>query len=535
MSEGKLGQKKIENIKEVSGAWRNVNSIIAMVGTLLILIGLPLVFQDYYFNILKVKYYFYCTVVIAMAVALIITAIIFYYIYTKEIEGRAIKNIINKLSLCSLSVPDWAMIAFVVAATISTFQSDYIYESFWGNEGRFCGLFLILLYGICFFIVSRYLDFKQWYLDAFLAAGVVVSSIGILHFFKIDPIGFKENITPYDYDIFTSTIGNINTYTSYIALIAGASVVLFSMEENAVKKIWYTFCMVLAFCSLLMGASDNAYLALVALLGLLPLYLFDKLKGIKNYVCILAILASEFMLIGCISDKWAEKVLDISGIFKIVSGFNLLPYITLALWLITAALHVVDCRQRQSRENNIGRYIWLGLIILVSIVVIYILYDANLRGDGEKYGILQPYVVLDNNWGTNRGYIWRLAMRIYNDFPIVHKIFGSGPDTFGILTVTQYFDEMAGMYGQKFESVHNEYLQYFVTIGIVGITAYLSLLISSLARMVRNSHNNPAVMAIVFSVISYGAQAVVNISVPIVAPIMMLLIMMGLSDSKNSI
>lgn len=126
-------------------------------------------------------------------------------------------------------------------------------------------------------------------------------------------------------------------------------------------------------------------------------------------------------------------------------------------------------------------------------------------------------------------------MRIYNDFPIFHKIFGSGPDTFGILTVTQYFDEMAGMYGQKFESVHNEYLQYFVTIGIVGITAYLSLLISSLARMVRNSHNNPAVMAIVFSVISYGAQAVVNISVPIVAPIMMHLIMMGLSDSKNSI
>ena len=118
MSEGKLGQKKIENIKEVSGAWRNVNSIIAMVGTLLILIGLPLVFQDYYFNILKVKYYFYCTVVIAMAVALIITAIIFYYIYTKEIEGRAIKNIINKLSLCSLSVPDWAVVAFVVEATI---------------------------------------------------------------------------------------------------------------------------------------------------------------------------------------------------------------------------------------------------------------------------------------------------------------------------------------------------------------------------------------------------------------------------------
>ena len=41
--------------------WKKVNSIIAMVGTLLILIGLPLVFQDYYFNLLDVKYYYYCS------------------------------------------------------------------------------------------------------------------------------------------------------------------------------------------------------------------------------------------------------------------------------------------------------------------------------------------------------------------------------------------------------------------------------------------------------------------------------------------
>jgi len=94
---------------------------------------------------------------------------------------------------------------------------------------------------------------------------------------------------------------------------------------------------------------------------------------------------------------------------------------------------------------------------------------------------------------------------------------------------------MLRIYNQKFESVHNEYLQYFVTLGIVGIIAYLNLLISSLVRMIRRSGGNPAVMAIVYSVISYSAQAVVNISVPIVAPIMLLLIMMGLSDSKDSI
>ena len=515
--------------------WKKVNSIIAMVGTLLILIGLPLVFQDYYFNLLDVKYYYYCAVIIGMIIAIIITACIFLHQDMREFGGGTLKKIVSGFSFCSLRFVDWAMIAFIVAATISTLQSDYFYESFWGNEGRFCGLFLILLYGICFFIISKCLDFRQWYLDVILAAGVVVSLIGILHFFYIDPIGFKENISPYDYNIFTSTIGNINTYTSYIALITGTSAILFSMETKTVKKVWYALCMIVAFCSLLMGGSDNAYLALLALLGMMPLYLFNKMRGIKNYFSILAILCSEFMLIGFISDKWADRVLEISGIFNMISDFSLLPFITMVLWVFVVALYTMDSAQKQSRETKIARNIWLGMLIVVVAIVAYILYDANFRGNGDKYGSLQAYLVLDNNWGTNRGYIWRLAIRIYKDFPISHKIFGSGPDTFGILTVTQYYDEMLRIYNQKFESVHNEYLQYFVTLGIVGIIAYLNLLISSLVRMIRRSGGNPAVMAIVYSVISYSAQAVVNISVPIVAPIMLLLIMMGLSDSKDSI
>ena len=39
----------------------------------------------------------------------------------------------------------------------------------------------------------------------------------------------------------------------------------------------------------------------------------------------------------------------------------------------------------------------------------------------------------------------------------------------------------------------------------------------------------PSVVAIVFAVICYGAQAFVNISVPIVAPVMLTLLMVGLS------
>ena len=53
---------------EVRASWNKASSRLAAVLAVLIMVGLPLVFQDYYFNILQVKYWYYCGVVIAAAV-----------------------------------------------------------------------------------------------------------------------------------------------------------------------------------------------------------------------------------------------------------------------------------------------------------------------------------------------------------------------------------------------------------------------------------------------------------------------------------
>ena len=61
----------------------------------------------------------------------------------------------------------------------------------------------------------------------------------------------------------------------------------------------------------------------------------------------------------------------------------------------------------------------------------------------------EKYLLFNDDWGTHRGYIWHLAIRIYQKFPILHKLFGYGPDTFGIITVQGYFDEMVGRYNEN--------------------------------------------------------------------------------------
>ena len=154
--------------------WHRTNSRIVSVFTLLILAGLPIVFQDYYFNILQVKYWYYCGVVIAAAVIYVIMAVIFWNRDRKWCDGALLKGLKSNLSLKSLTVAEWAMLAFLLASAISTLQSEYVYESFWGNEGRFVGLFMIMLYTISFFIIARKLEFKKWYLDVFLGTGMIV-------------------------------------------------------------------------------------------------------------------------------------------------------------------------------------------------------------------------------------------------------------------------------------------------------------------------------------------------------------------------
>ena len=113
--------------EEVHASWNKASSRLAAVLAVLIMVGLPLVFQDYYFNILQVKYWYYCGVVIAAAVIYVIMAVIFWNRDRKWCDGALLKGLKSNLSLKSLTVAEWAMLAFLLASAISTLQSAVSY------------------------------------------------------------------------------------------------------------------------------------------------------------------------------------------------------------------------------------------------------------------------------------------------------------------------------------------------------------------------------------------------------------------------
>lgn len=516
--------------KNMEKADKKMNFLSMLLGIYVIFIGvgLPLVVRHGYFDILLFKYYYYCFCTILMMVLLV------GYSLTVGAKRTVLylKTFTLKSFLKRLKVMDYFVLIYLCIAIVSTCTSDYLYESFWGNEGRFTGLFLITQYVAAYFCISRFWKYKNWYIDLILAAGVFVCLFGITDYFYLDLFHFKVAMVPEQRPIFTSTLGNINTYTAYVGMVTAIAAVLFATQEKIKHIFWYYICMVVGFFAIIMGVSDNAYLSLGALFGFLPLYLFNNRRGIQRYLIVVATFFSVIQCIEWINAYFGDRVLGIDSVFDYVIKFPGLHFLIIFLWTIVLLWYIIDRkRNAEAREyGNTFRYMWLGIIGVVLLAILYVLWDANIAGNTVKYGKISNYVVFNDNWGTHRGYIWRNAMECYLKLSTWKKIVGFGPETFGILVRGKTVNNP---YHELFDSAHNEYLHTLVTVGIAGLIAYLTFILSYIKECFCYKNKNPYTIAVAFGVICYSTQAFVNLNLPITTPVFWLLLGIGASKLRK--
>jgi hypothetical protein len=486
----------------------------------LILFVFPLFFTNFYYNLHVSKYYFYIGAVAALLAALIYAALK----KRCHIEKRMIKE---------MCVTDWAFLILWLVGLISTCSSKYVSASFWGNEGRLSGLFLHSLFLIAYFAVTRFGIFRTWYLDIFLVSSLLVCLFGITDYFDMDILHFKEEISPDHYYIFTSTIGNINFYTAFIAMVTPVAAVLYSQEAKTKKQVFYYICYTASLFAIVMGVSDNAVLSIGILFALLPLYLFGKKNGIRKYLILTATFFTVLQCISWINIYMADRVLGIESAFNFIMNFKGLIVITAGLWLLIVlwygAEHIV--KKKLDLYGKIPTALWLAGLFAVFAAALFLLYDVNINHNVERYSSLNNYLLLNDDWGTHRGYIWRNALECFRDFTPVQKLFGYGPDTFGVVMLEKTWNNP---YKEIFDSAHNEYLHYLTTFGILGLTAYVTYLLSFIIKGIRYTEKNPYMAACIFSVICYSTQAFVNISNPTVSPVFHLLVALGILGCRTA-
>lgn len=516
---------------------QNGTALIMSVFVLSIFSVLPLIVTDYYFNILETKYLTYCSLAIGAIVLMMV-----YGLYTGKLID-ALKKFKIRQAIKKLNLTDWSIIVFWFCNVLSwVFCFDWHHEAFWGTSGRYNGVFLITIYLVLYFLVTRFFHFHQWYLDVFLTIGILVSAFGITDYFQMDIMNFEAHMFDDQKRWYTSTLGQLNTYTIYVGALAVVSAILFALEKNRKRMFWYYGNFILSSFALLMGESDNAYLTMAALFGLSPLILFKTKTGLRRYLIALSTFITILWCVGIISIKYSETVIRLQGLSAIITKLEFFPYLVFGLWLLTVAVAVVTLRRKVGTDSSekLGKwviYAWCIVIAAVIICVAFILYDANIAGNIERYEKIKSYVVFNDEWGTRRGYVWKRAIEIYTTkFTPLQKLFGYGADTLKLL-MAFYYEGRPDQYGNMvyFDSAHNEYLHYLITIGPIGMMAYISFLGSAIISMGKSIREYPFVAAAMFVVLGYMIQAVVNISIPIATPIIFTILAMGLSKREKQV
>lgn len=476
----------------------------------------PIFLSDQYSHARTDKFILY----VILSGILIISTLFVSLAYINNKNGAS--NIEDSLKF-KLSAPDICFLLFFVFALISTLTSDHKLDSLTGNSGRNNGLILLLIYLLVYFTLSRFYYYKEYVIIAYIVVSSFVALLSVLHFFYIDPFGLLDGYGADIVEDFASTIGNKNTIASFMCLFLPVSIALFVISTKRYLKITSGFGIFFAYTGLLTANSNSAFIGLVAVLCVMLIIFTRKFEYLRAYFLALFIMFSSAKIFRLFSLMLHDnsKVFESIQQHLVYGKYAYIPIILcLAIYLImTLFKKKIECHYKTKPLKII--FISLTALLFSALLFAFIYFsNFDLKTD---LGSFEKLLRFNEEWGTHRGYMWIYGIKEYGSFDIVHKLLGSGPDTF-YHVFEPYFQGLYKFGDTSTDCIHNEYLNYLVTQGILGLLSYVSLLVTVTVRSIKNSRKNPIIFLFIFSVICYAAQSVVNLYQPITTPIFFIFI-----------
>lgn len=517
--------------------------------TVILLTIFPFYASNKYFRILRDRTRFFLTVTECMVIIVAVIFLVYLNRYLKERYYEGLKTVVlpDKKSIKALfvwlknkiTIIDACFLLFLFVCILSTIFSEWPKAAFWGDEGRYQGSFLWFWYGVTYFFISRFVTPRRFHFDLLIFSGVILSLWGITDYIGFDIFGWIASINEEQRGTFTSSFGNINTYTAAMSIYFAVAGICILTESNDLQKehpyrLWLYCLSFLSFTvSLITGRSDNAVIAIAVFFLVVPFFCWRTSTGFQRYVTLLGLLLLSFATVIEMNHFFNNPYVDImDGIFlRLCSEKMFFVFMGMSATLFTAS-YMIRHQRRKKRKTGACRFpiiIWGCILAAMLCFFVIILLDANFGTHPGRYAAYEQYLVFTDSWGTGRGFCWRLAVEHFMDFPLWIKLIGSGPETYGLVVNKYNYQEMLQVAGQLFDSTHNEFLQYLFTTGIIGTIGYYGFLIFGCINGI--SSRNKEKLGAVIAVIVYTCVSFVNISVPITQPY--IIVLMAFAASKK--
>ena len=479
----------------------------------------PLFLTDQYAHARNDKFVLY----IILSSILTVFVLVYSLFYMKSGKEDDTKKLDTPDNIFKFSLTDYGMFAFLLFAAISTVFSDYKFDSLTGAMGRNNGLILIFLYVCVYFVITRFYILKEYVFAAYIIFSSFVAGLAVLNYFYIDPFGILKGYSDEIAKDFGSTIGNKNTIASFICLFLPVAVMIFVLCKKRYMRILSGIGIVFAYTGLLSADSNSGYLGLFCIVAVMALFCVRKYVYLLRYSLALVIMFASGKLLRLFS----YLLHDNSKPFEDFASFliyNNLSYIFIAVPLVLFLILLIFRKPIESHyPAKVLKFAVITVIALIIAFIVYKFITYTFIDTESDLGWLTKVLRFDEKWGTHRGYMWIYGMEAFSKFDFFQKLFGSGPDTF-YHVFEPYFKGLMKYGDTSTDCIHNEYLNYLVTQGILGLLSYLTILVSVIKRGYKHSKISPFVLVPLCAVICYAAQSAVNIYQPITTPVFMIFI-----------
>lgn len=390
------------------------------------------------------------------------------------------------------------------------------------GAGRYDGLVTQLLYMGIFLGVSLFGSVRKSHFVCLGTSLLLCSAVAAVQLFNIDIFGlFPGDYSHYDAGLrysgaFLGTMGNTNVLSAFYCLAIPMLFVLPVLSSG--RRAWLALiplCPAL-FVLIRAGVSGGFVGLCFAALVSAPLFLTDMGRLRRALIAASPLLASASAALAFSP----EYVLD--GGFSWSFSFGALPC---ACAVLAAACLIAGLWLRASSLSPSAKTMRRFFLLLCAAAVLagaVFIYFCPAE-EGTLYELSQVmHGNINEKFGSSRILIWRECLAAWGDHPIL----GSGPDTLALrvdVEFSRYVEETGKTLRSGVDNAHNEYLGYLINTGLLGLGAYLSLLLLGLRSWLAKL-DRTAICALGTGALCYCAQSFFALGLPLVAPLFWIVI-----------
>ena len=245
----------------------------------------------------------------------------------------------------------------------------------------------------------------------------------------------------------------------------------------------------------------------------------------------LACLMAGLFLVGAATRLWPDATLSLKDHACARLAAHPLLFAALSLLLTAAAYGLLHTRREKpvfpAPRTFLLTLLACAIVALAAAAALFLFY-TYVDTDTKLTGMLKLFRFRDK-WGTNRGGVWVRCMKLFAQSDWRVKLFGFGPDLLKKPLADAYGAEIAAYCNLSFNNAHNEYIQYLLTHGALGLTAYLTFAVGACASLFRRARKSAAAACLLAGALAYLLHAAVNVNQPITTPLLFLFLSTSVS------